>query len=297
MFLYRISSEFYYTKEVPFCLVLGLIVTCLLPIRGSVELGPFFSLLDETMELTSIIGPILGIVAVLGTAVIKGLPIVSLWGGSALMIVGVGSLAAVVIAYPMKDLIFSIKSLGLFLNGPKSDSQALIQDVERLATLARKDGFLALEKEIANLTNPFLAKGIQMLVDNTDPVVIQEVLETEIMHHFEEEELAAKFWEDIGAFSPTVGIIGAVLGLMVVMQNLNNPEKIGPGIATAFIATIYGVAIANLFALPAGKKIKRMCHQKKTFREMAAIGVLGIAHSHSPKVLVERLKGMASDGH
>lgn len=247
------------------------------------------------MELTSILGPVLAAVAVVGTALIKGVPLMSLVGGSAAMIVGVGSIAAVLIAYPMKDVIFSVKSLGLYLKGPQTHSDVVIGEIERLAQLARKDGFLALEKEIEKLEDPMLQKGIRMLVDNTDPETIQQVLEGEIMLMYEEEELAAKFWEDIGAFSPTVGIIGAVLGLMVVMQNLNNPDAIGPGIATAFVATIYGVAIANLFALPAGKKIKRMCHQKKVFREMVAVGVMGIAQSHSPKILVERLKGMAHD--
>lgn len=249
------------------------------------------------MELTSILGPILGLVSIFGTAMLKGVPLSSLWGSSALMIVGVGTVAAVVVAYPMKDMITSFKSLGLFMKGPGGNLEELIADVERLAQTARKDGFLALEKEVEKLENPFLKKGVQMLVDNTDPAVIEEVLEAEIAILYEEEEIAAKFWEDAGAFSPTVGIIGAVLGLMVVMQNLDNPDKIGPGIATAFIATIYGVAFANLFALPAGKKIKRMCHHKKMFREIATVGVLGIAHSHTPKVLIERLRGMAEAGH
>lgn len=244
------------------------------------------------MELSSIIGPVAGVLAVIGTALIKHVPLSNLWGVSALCIVGLGTIGAVVTAYPMADVIHSVKSLGLFLQGPKINVEQLIGDVERLAQLARKDGFLALEKEVANLQDPFLAKGIQMLVDNTEPHVIQEVLEGEIGLLYEEEEIAAKFWEDVGAFSPTVGIIGAVLGLMVVMLNLSNPDLIGPGIAAAFIATIYGVALANLFALPAGKKIKRMCHHKKVAREMAMIGVLGIAQSHSPKVLAERLRGM-----
>lgn len=248
------------------------------------------------MELSSIIGPILGIVAVVGTAAAKGVPISSLWGVSALIIVGVGTVGAVVNSYPLKDVIFSLKSIGFYLKGPAHNADALIGDVERLAQMARKDGFLALEKEVEKLENPILQKGVRMLVDNTDPAVIQEVLDGEIALLYEEEEIAAKFWEDVGAFSPAVGIIGAVLGLMVVMQNLSNPDAIGPGIATAFIATIYGVALANLFAMPMGKKIKRMCHHQKMFREMAAIGVIGIAQSQSPKVLVERLRGMAG-GH
>ena len=245
------------------------------------------------MELSSIIGPVMGIAAVIGTAMIKHVPLESLWGVSALCIVGLGTLGAVMTAYPMKDFIFSFKSLGLFLKGPAHDAESLIGDVERLAQLARKDGFLALEKEVEKLENPILQKGVRMLVDNTDPAVIQEVLEAEIAIAYEEEEIAGKFWEDVGAFAPTVGILGAVLGLMVVMLNLQNPEAIGPGIAAAFIATLYGVALANLFALPAGKKIKRMCHHQKMFRQMAAIGVIGIAQSTTPKVLVERLHGMA----
>lgn len=244
------------------------------------------------MELSSIIGPILGIIAVVGTAALKGLQIGMLWGGSAAMIVGCGSTAAVMTAYPMKDVIFSFKSLGLFLNGPKMDPEGTISIIERLAQLARKDGVLALEKEIDKLDDHFMKKGIEMVSMNTDAIVIENTLYSEIDMMYEEEEIAAKFWEDMGAFAPTIGILGAVLGLMVVMLNLDNPPEIGPGIKTAFIATLYGVALANLFALPCGKKIKRMCHHKKVFREMIAVGIVGIAQGTAPKVLVERLHGM-----
>ena len=244
------------------------------------------------MEISSIIGPILGAIAVIGTAMLKGLSIGMLWGGSAAMIVGCGSAAAVVTAYPLKDVIFSLKSLGLFLNGPKMDTEGAISSIERLAQLSRKDGVLALEKEIDKLEDHLMKKGIEMVSMNTDAVVIENTLYSEIDLMYEEEEIAAKFWEDMGAFAPTIGILGAVLGLMVVMLNLDNPPEIGPGIKTAFIATLYGVALANLFALPCGKKIKRMCHHKKVFREMIAVGIIGIAQGTAPKVLVERLRGM-----
>ena len=245
------------------------------------------------MELSSIVGPVLGAVAVLGTAVVKGISIPSLFGVSAVMIIGLGSAGAVVTAYPMKDVVHSMKSLGLFISGPKANHEELIAEIERLSQMHKKDGSLALEKEIEGIQEPILKKGIQMIVDNIDGEVIHEALENEIEILFEEEEIAAKFWEDMGAFSPTVGIIGAVLGLMVVMNNLDNPDAIGPGIATAFIATIYGVALANLFALPAGKKIKRMCQQVKLYREMALVGVMGISHGLGAKVIVERLNGMS----
>lgn len=244
------------------------------------------------MELSSIIGPILGTIAVVGTAIVKGLQVPMLWGGSAALIVGLGALAAVMTAYPLKDVIFSFKSLGLFLNGPKMDTEGTISTIERLAQLARKDGVLALEKEIDKLDDHFMKKGIEMVSMNTDAIVIENTLLSEIDMIYEEEEIAAKFWEDMGAFAPTIGIMGAVLGLMVVMLNLDNPPEIGPGIKTAFIATLYGVGLANLFALPAGKKIKRMCHHKKVYREMIAVGIVGIAQGTAPKVLVERLHGM-----
>jgi chemotaxis protein MotA len=176
------------------------------------------------------------------------------------------------------------------------DMEGTISTIERLAQLARKDGVLALEKEIEKIEDPFLKKGVEMVSMNTESSVIENTLYSEIDMLYEEEEIAAKFWEDMGAFAPTIGILGAVLGLMVVMLNLDNPAEIGPGIKTAFIATLYGVALANLFALPAGKKIKRMCHHKKVFRELIAVGILGIAQGTSPKVLVERLHGM-SGGH
>jgi chemotaxis protein MotA len=117
-------------------------------------------------------------------------------------------------------------------------------------------------------------------------------LESEIELKYEEDEVAVKFYEDMGAFSPTVGIIGAVLGLMAVMANLDKPDQIGPGIQAAFTATVWGVAVANLYALPIAKKLKRFAQQTKLSREVACIGVLGIAHSHSPKVLKDRIMSM-----
>lgn len=245
------------------------------------------------MEITSIVGPILGVVTILLTAKLKHLEWSALvtWAGTTIIVLGTS--ACLVVGYQMKDLKFALKSLGLYMNGPKNDYGSLIDEIERLATSARKDGFLALEKEIEGLSDPLLQKGIRMLVDNTEPEVIQQVLEEEIEHLFEEEEIAVKFYEDMGAFSPTVGIIGAVLGLMMVMANLNNPDMIGPGIAAAFTATILGVALANMFALPAAKKLKRFLQEKKMFRILISTGVMGIAQSHPPKVLVERLKSMA----
>jgi chemotaxis protein MotA len=244
------------------------------------------------VEITSVVGPVLSVLTLVITAKLKHLELSALftWAGST--IIGLGTSAALVNGYTKEDIIYSLKAMNLFLKGPDMDKEGLVAEIQNLAQLARKDGFLALEKQLEGLSDEFLKKGVQMLVDNTEPSTIQEVLEGEIALLFEEEEIAVKFYEDMGAFSPTVGIIGAVLGLMMVMQNLSNPDAIGPGIAAAFTATIWGVAVANLFALPAAKKLKRFCLMKKLFREVAAVGVLGIAHSHPPKALVERIRSM-----
>ena len=247
------------------------------------------------METSSVIGPVVGILAVIITTMIKGLHPSILLGGSAAIIVIGGVAGALLVGYSMKDFIFSLKSLKLFFNGPVLDFDGTIMTIERLSQIARKDGVLALEKEIEKLEDELMKKGIEMVSMNTEPAAIENALYGEIEMLYEEEELAAKFWEDAGAFAPTVGIMGAVLGLMVVMNNLDAPEKIGPGIRTAFIATLYGVGFANLFALPAGKKIKRMCHHKKVYREMVVTGILGIAQGTAPKAIVERLRSMVGE--
>ncbi len=244
------------------------------------------------MEITSVVGPILGTITIFLTAYFKHLPPSALFTKAGNTIIFLGTASVLLVAYTAKDIKFALKSLGTFLKGPQVDKQGLVDSIDRLAQLARKEGFLALEKEIEKLEDKFLAKGVRMLVDNTEPHTIQEVLESEIELKYEEDEVAVKFYEDMGAFSPTVGIIGAVLGLMAVMANLDKPDQIGPGIQAAFTATVWGVAVANLYSLPAAKKLKRFAQQTKLAREVACIGVLGIAHSHAPKVLKDRIMSM-----
>jgi chemotaxis protein MotA len=290
IFDFRLKRFFFRKKRVCIFFILSILHAYFLIINCYYILKDILG--EPWMEITSLIGPILGIVAIVGTSIIKGLPPIALIGGSAMVIIGVGTLGAVVVGHPLKDIIYAFKSLGLFFMGPKLHVEETLLDIERLAQVARKDGVLALEKEVEKLDNEFLQKGIEMVAMNTEPTVIEDTLLNQIQLKYDEEEVGAKFWEDVGIFSPTVGIIGAVLGLMVVMLNLQNPEAIGPGIKTAFIATVYGVALANLFAIPCSKKLKRMLNQKKNFRETVAAGIVGISQGTSPKILIERLRSM-----
>jgi chemotaxis protein MotA len=149
---------------------------------------------------------------------------------------------------------------------------------------------LALEQRLQSIEDPFLKRSVGYLVDGVDAAVARDALETEIQVEFEENLLAAKVWESAGSFAPTVGILGAVLGLIHVMENLSDPTKLGPGIAVAFVATVYGVGLANLLFLPIGAKLKRKLNIEKERKTLIAEGVLSIQAGLNPRVLEEKLK-------
>jgi chemotaxis protein MotA len=150
---------------------------------------------------------------------------------------------------------------------------------------------LALEGKLKEIKDPFMRKGVQLIVDGTDPKAVHEILEIEVEHHEEEGILAAKVWEAAGGYAPTIGILGAVLGLIHVMENLADPSKLGSGIAVAFVATIYGVGMANLFFLPLANKIKLKLKEEAGARTMTIMGLVGLAQGENPRLLQEKLEG------
>lgn len=241
------------------------------------------------MDLTSLIGPIIAFVAIIGGMIMEGGHVSSVIQLTAAIIVFGGTLGSIMVAYPLSDLIGSIKALGTFLKNPTADPDEILKDILDLAQTARKESILALEKKREGIKFEPLAKAIKLAVDGTDPNVIRDTLETEAHIVFEEQEVGVHFWEDLGAIAPTIGILGAVLGLIHVMENLNNPDAIGPGIAIAFVATLYGVGSANIFFLPIGKKIKRKAIIEGHARAMVTIGVEGILSGMNPKVIEEKL--------
>jgi chemotaxis protein MotA len=209
---------------------------------------------------------------------------------SAILIVIGGTMGALMVAYPLPDYISSLKAVKKFISNPSANPEAILAEIIDLAQTARKESILALEKKLSSIQFSPLKMGIKLAVDGTDPNVIRDTLETEAHHEFEEAEVAVKFWEDFGAISPTIGILGAVIGLMKVMTVLDQPEKIGPGIAVAFVATLYGVGFANILGIPMGKKLKRKAVLEGHARSMVIIGIDGILSGMNPKLIEEKLR-------
>lgn len=241
------------------------------------------------MDITSLLGPAVALGFILGGMLLEGGHIGSVIQLTAALIVFGGAFGALLVAYPLADVIFAMKSLGVWLKNPTAHPDDILKDIIELAITARKESILALEKKRDMIKFEPLSKAIKLAVDGTDPNIIRDTLETEQHVVMEEQEVAVKFWEDMGAISPTIGILGAVLGLIHVMENLSNPEAIGPGIAVAFVATLYGVGAANIFFIPIGKKIKRKAMLDGHARAMVAIGVEGILSGLNPKVIEEKL--------
>lgn len=248
------------------------------------------------MDFTTIGGIVFAIACILGGQALEGGHASSLVQATAAIIVLGGTFGATAVAYPMDDFLRGLKSAKNALISKKQNPGLLIAELLELASLARRDGVLALEGKLATITEPFLKRALSLVVDGVDAAVVRDALETEIEVEFEEHAVAAKVWESAGGFAPTVGILGAVLGLIHVMENLNDPSKLGSGIATAFVATVYGVGISNLLLLPMGAKLKRKLVIEKERKTMVAEGVLAIQEGVNPRVLEEKLRAYAG-GH
>jgi len=241
------------------------------------------------MDITSILGPIVSLGFIIVGLLMEGGHISSIMQKTAAMIVLGGAIGAIMVAYPLPDFLGAFKALGIWLKNPAANPDEILKDIIDLAQTARKESILALEKKREGIKFEPLAKAIRLAVDGTDPNIIRDTLETEAHVVLEETEVFVKFWEDMGAIAPTIGILGAVLGLIHVMENLSRPEMIGPGIAVAFVATLYGVGSANIFFIPMGKKIKRKALLEGHARAMVSIGVDGILSGLNPKVIQEKL--------
>lgn len=242
------------------------------------------------MDLTSLIGIVLGMGAVVGGQVLEGGSLMALVQPTAFIIVMGGTMGAVLLSFPGKDLMIALQSLPACFLGPKVDAKVIIELLVNLALKARKEGILSLQSEIAGIEDPFLRKGLELMTDGTDPQLLRDLLETELGFFEEEVTLAGKVWETAGGYTPTVGILGAVLGLIHVMENLSDPSKLGSGIAVAFVATVYGVGFANLIFIPLGSKVKLKRKEEVVMREMMIEGILAIQAGESPSFIQEKLR-------
>ena len=248
------------------------------------------------MDILSVGGIVFAMVCILGGQALEGGHAGSLVQATAAIIVIGGTIGAVAVAFPMPDFMRGVKLLGLIFGNKKDDTGEIIKQIVELATVARRDGVLALEQQVQTIADPFLRRAVSFLVDGVDAAVARDSLEGQIHHEWEENNTGAKVWESAGGFAPTVGILGAVLGLIHVMENLSDPSKLGPGIAVAFVATIYGVGMANLLFLPMATKAKRKVGLENERKTLIAEGVLSIQAGLNPRVLEDKLNALTG-GH
>lgn len=243
------------------------------------------------MDILSLISLVLSAIAVVGGAILKGSSAGALVGSAAFVIVVLGTISASLMQTPLVTFIRAWKIVGWVFKPPAVNPEALIDKIVEWSNVARKQGLLGLEPAVEKESDEFLRKGLQALVDGGEPDAIRSTMEVELdtIEHFDTQ--AAKVFEGMGIYSPTLGIIGAVMGLMAVMQNLNDPSKLGHGIAAAFVATIYGIGFANLLFLPMGNKLKAIVHGQTQIRVMAIEGLIAIAQGENPRNIESKLKG------
>src|SRR6202046_1249427 len=243
------------------------------------------------MDILSIIGIVLALIAIIGGAILKGSSAGALVGSAAFVIGVVGTLAASLVQTPMATFLRAWKIVSWVFKPPANNPAGMIEKIVEWSNIARKQGLLGLESAVEGEKDQFLKKGLQSLVDGGEPDAIRSSMEIELdtMEHFDAQ--SAKVFEAMGVYSPTLGIIGAVMGLMAVMQNLADPSKLGHGIAAAFIATIYGIGFANLFFLPVAAKLKGAIQSQTQVREMVIEGMLAIAQGENPRSIESRLEG------
>ena len=243
------------------------------------------------MDLLTLGGIILAFVAILGGQILEGGHVSSIMQLTAAIIVMGGTIGAVMVNYPMPIFLKAITNAKMVFFNVHADSKNVITQIVELATISRKQGLLALEGKLKTMGDPFLKKGVQMVVDGTEAKAIREILEIEVEQFEEENNLSGKVYESLGGFAPTIGILGAVMGLIHVMENLADPSKLGGGIAVAFVATIYGVGAANLLFLPMGGKIKLKTKELVLARQLIIEGLVSLAQAENPKMIEEKLKG------
>ncbi|MEW5847908.1 MAG: flagellar motor protein [Myxococcota bacterium] len=245
------------------------------------------------MDLATVGGIVFAIACILGGQALEGGHAGSLVQATAFIIVIGGTIGACLVAFPGPVFMHGVKLGKAALTTTKNDTGEIITKLVELAGVARRDGVLALEQKLGEIPDPFMKRALGFVVDGVDARVTRDALEAQIGTQFEEDVQAAKVFESAGGYAPTVGILGAVLGLIHVMENLSDPSKLGGGIATAFVATVYGVGAANLLFLPLANKLKVRIGQARERQTLIAEGVLAIQEGLNPRVLEEKLRAYA----
>ena len=247
------------------------------------------------MDKATLVGLVLAIGGVLLGLMLEGGNLGQVLQPTAALIVVGGTLGAVLIQYPLAVALRAFRRLAQVFVEPAQDAQATIELLTKYANQARRGGIISLDKELATIREPFLRRALMLAVDGTDPEELRKIMELELDNKEEQEEKIPQLFESAGGFSPTIGIIGAVLGLIQVMQHLDKIDEVGKGIAVAFVATLYGVGAANLILLPAAGKLKIRIRDEHIIREMTLEGVVSILEGMNPRMLEAKLRGFLTE--
>jgi chemotaxis protein MotA len=247
------------------------------------------------MDFSSILGLIGGVGFILLGQSLEGGSIFQLLQLTAALIVFGGTFGAVILSFPLPDLANAVKFTRIAFFDNKLDYNKVIAEIVGYAMKARKEGVIVLEKEARKAEDSLMKLGLEAVSDGADPVLVRELMETQKFQMEDRITRAAKVWESAGGFAPTIGIIGAVLGLIQVMQHLSDPSKLGAGIAVAFVATVYGVGSANLIFIPLGTKIKLKSKQDFLAKEIIIEGILSIQAGESPALIERKLNAFLLD--
>jgi chemotaxis protein MotA len=248
------------------------------------------------MDTSSLGGILLALAGILAGLLLEGGRIDQIMQPTAAMIVFGGTIGAVMLQYPMATVLAAVRRLAQVFFQGKSAGQATLRQLVEFANKARRHGIVSLDQDLAKIKEPFLKQSIMLAVDGTEPAELRKIMELQLDNLTEREEKIPAVFESAGGFSPTIGIIGAVLGLIQVMQHLDHIDQVGRGIAVAFVATIYGVAAANLVFLPVAGKLRHRIREEHRIKEMVIEGVISILEGMNPRMIEVKLESFLSTG-
>lgn len=242
------------------------------------------------MDAGSLGGLILAVVGILAGLLLEGGHLGQVLQPTAAIIVFGGTLGAVMLQFPLRTVgRAALRLVRLFLH--RSDGgAALLRQIVAFANKARRNGIISLDQDLETIADPFLRQALTLAVDGTEPAELRRIMEVQIENASENEARIPAVFESAGGFSPTIGIIGAVIGLIQVMQHLDHMDQVGRGIAVAFVATIYGVGSANIFFLPAAGKLRQRARDEQRLQEMALEGVVSIIEGMNPRMIEIKLE-------
>lgn len=244
------------------------------------------------MDIATIVGLALGVIFfALSVILDKGVSgLVAFWNAPSVMITIGGAVASVMIVHPMEKFINALKAASRVFKNQVMDEAAIISNIIELSNVARKEGLLALEEAAENIDDPFLKKGIMLVVDGTDPELVRNILETELIFIGGRHKEVANFWDKLGEMGPAWGMIGTLIGLINMLGSLDDPAAIGPAMAVALLTTMYGSLLANLVCAPFAEKLRIRSGEEMLLKEVMIEGLLSIQAGENPRVIEEKLK-------